>query len=313
MQKLLIVSSAFNEEDNVEQFVEEIKDNYEKFINNYDFNLKLELIIANNNSNDNTLKKLIELKQKYLFLRVFDNNANYGPDISLLNIFKNNIGDFNLILCSDLEDPPSLGFEMLEDLITNQELDACIGCKSDYKLNILNIFRRIYYIVTSFGARTKMVKGFHGFGVYKSRVIKNSNIYANRAYPDIRKSLLWSIVKFKKYNYLKRSRQKGVSSYTFFKYLKEGYSQLINTPSLSSRISIRVAFLAILLLIILMIFFFINFYIKIFDFPGGVTTILLITLFSSTLNYLLFALNAKQIEKIVLPNLLEIASSDEIK
>ena len=32
MQKLLIVSSAFNEEDNVEQFVEEIKDNYEKFM-----------------------------------------------------------------------------------------------------------------------------------------------------------------------------------------------------------------------------------------------------------------------------------------
>ena len=31
MQKLLVVSSAFNEEDNLEQFVEEIKYNYENF------------------------------------------------------------------------------------------------------------------------------------------------------------------------------------------------------------------------------------------------------------------------------------------
>ena len=259
------------------------------------------------------MKKLIELKQKYLFLRVFDNNANYGPDISLLNIFKNNIGDFNLILCSDLEDPPSLGFKMLEELIHNKDLDACIGCKCDNKFNILNIFRKLYYILTSFASRTTMVKGFHGFGVYRSRIINNSIIYAKRAYPDIRKSLLWSIIKFKKFKYFKKHRKKGVSSYTFFTYLQEGFSQLINTPSLSSRISIRVACLAIVVLILLMIFFFINFYAKILNFPGGITTILLITLFSSSLNYLLLALNAKQIEKIVMPNLLQIASSDEIK
>ena len=39
MQKLLVVSSAFNEEDNLEQFVEEIKYNYERFRNNCEFNL----------------------------------------------------------------------------------------------------------------------------------------------------------------------------------------------------------------------------------------------------------------------------------
>ena len=33
MQKLLVVSSAFNEEDNIEEFIEEINFNYENFIN----------------------------------------------------------------------------------------------------------------------------------------------------------------------------------------------------------------------------------------------------------------------------------------
>lgn len=313
MKKLLIVSSAYNEEGNIEEFVNQIKINYEIFKKNNNINLNLELIIANNNSSDNTLKKLIELKKQYSFLRVFDNNFNYGVDVSILNIFKRNKGDFNLILCSDLEDPPELAFKMLEELILNKEIDACIGCKIDSKLSILNIFRRIYYILTSFSTRTIMAMGFHGFGVYRSQVINNSIIYSKAAYPDIRKSLLWSMMNFKKYKYIKRLRNNGVSSYSFLKYFQEGINQLINSPSISSRISIRVAFMAIILLIILMIFFFINYFTKIFIFPGGITTILLITLFSSSLNYFLFALNAKQIEKIILPNLLEIASSDEIE
>ena len=158
-----------------------------------------------------------------------------------------------------------------------------------------------------------MAIGFHGFGVYRSQVINNSIIYSKAAYPDIRKSLLWSMMNFKKYKYIKRIRNNGVSSYSFLKYFQEGINQLINSPSISSRISIRVAFIAIILLIFLMIFFFINYFTKFFIFPGGITTILLITLFSSSLNYFLLALNAKQIEKIILPNLLEIASSDEIE
>ena len=58
---------------------------------------------------------------------------------------------------------------------------------------------------------------------------------------------------------------------------------------------------------------FLNHFTKFFVFPGGITTILMMILFTSTLNYFLFALNAKQIEKIILPNALEIASSEEIK
>lgn len=313
MKKLLVVSSAYNEEENIEDFVYEIKSNYDKFKNNYKFPIDLELIVANNNSEDKTLEKLIKLKKKFSFLRVFNNNLNYGGDISLLNILKNNCGDFNLLLCSDLEDPPKLGFQMLNDLILNKDLDACVACKRDEKFILFKILRFIYYILTSFSTRTSLVMGFHGFGAYRSSVIKNSIIYAQKVYPDTRKSLLWSIRNFKKYSYKKGGRMKGISSYSLKSYFQEGINQLRNAPLLSSRISIRVTFFVILILFFLMIFYLINFFMKFFVFPGGITTILIIILFTSTLNYFLFALNAIQIEKIVLPNPLEIASSEEIK
>ena len=218
-----------------------------------------------------------------------------------------------MILCSDLEDPPKLGFEMLNDLILNKNLDACIACKNKNKSSVLNIFRNIYYVLTSFSTRTTLISGFHGFGVYNSKVIQNTIIYAKRVNPDFRKSILWSIVNYKKYYYKKKLRKKGISSYSFFSYFKEGIEQLLSSPSLSSRISIRLALFLILILIFLMVFYFINYFTKFFVFPGGITTVILILLFTSVLNYLLFALNAKQIEKIVLPNPLEMATSEEIK
>ena len=62
MKKLLIATSAYNEEENIEDFIREIKFNYDKLKENYEFPLDLEVIIANNNSEDNTLKKLVSLK-----------------------------------------------------------------------------------------------------------------------------------------------------------------------------------------------------------------------------------------------------------
>ena len=313
MKKLLIASSAYNEEENIENFVREIKFNYDELKKNYELPLDLEVIIANNNSEDNTLEKLVSLKKEFSFLRVFNNSSNYGPDISTLNILRNNCGDFNLVLTSDLEDPPKLGFEMLKDLIRNKELDACIAYKSDKKFVLFKILRRIYYILTSFSTRTALISGCHGFGAYRSSAIKRAIVYATKVYPDSGKAFLWSIRNFKKYSYKKISRSKGTSSYSLSGYLKEGINKLLYSPSLSSRISIRVACFVIGLLLLLMTFYFINYFTKFFVFPGGVTTILLMILFTSTLNYFLFALNAKQIETIVLPNALEMANSEEIK
>ena len=80
MEKLLVVASAYNEEENIEEFIYQIKFYFDKFKNSYKFPIDLEIIVANNCSEDNTLKKLINLKKKFPFLRVFNNNLNCGAD-----------------------------------------------------------------------------------------------------------------------------------------------------------------------------------------------------------------------------------------
>ena len=59
MEKLLVVASAYNEEENIEEFIYQIKFYFDKFKNSYKFPIDLEIIVANNCSEDNTLEKLI--------------------------------------------------------------------------------------------------------------------------------------------------------------------------------------------------------------------------------------------------------------
>ena len=67
MKKLLIVSSVYNEEKNIEDFINEIYKQFENFKKNLTLPIALELILVNNKSQDKSLEKMIELKNKFLF------------------------------------------------------------------------------------------------------------------------------------------------------------------------------------------------------------------------------------------------------
>ena len=309
--KLAIISSAYNEEEGIEEFVKQISFNFDLFKKDFP-DIKYELVIANNKSFDNTLMKLIEIKKKYNFLRVFDNQNNFGYDISVLNTLKKVKADYYIIMCSDLEDPPELAFSMLRDLMRNEDLDSMLGVKRDEKKSLLNLFRFLYYIFTSFSTRTSFLSGYHGFGVYKKETIDTALLYAVNVSPDVRKSLLWASTNFKFDLYKKGLRSGGKSSYTNLSYFLEGFGQLINSPALSSRISIRIAFVANSFLILLAIFFVYNFFVNIMIFPPGITTIVVLILFTSAINYFLIALNSRQIENLTMPNKFLKAKSKEM-
>ena len=309
--KVAIITSAYNEEEGIEEFVSQIISNYESLKKDFS-DLTFELVIANNKSVDKTLNKLVELKKKFNFLRVFDNYVNLGYDISILNTLKKIKADYFIVICSDLEDPPKLAFSMLKDLITNEDIDSVLAVKRDNKKSFLNLFRYFYYIFTSFSTRTSFLSGYHGFGAYRKETIDTALQYAEKVSPDVRKSLLWASTNYQ-FNYYKKGiRLGGKSSYTKLSYFIEGFGQLINSPALSSRLSLRISFLANTFLILLGIFFVINFFIKIMNFPPGTTTIVVLILITSSINYLLLALNSRQIENLTMPNKFLKAKSREI-
>ena len=309
--KVVIITSAYNESEGIESFIKQINNNILKF-NEHKFDIEFELLIANNKSSDDTLDKLIKLKKRYSYLRVLNNKENFGVDISILNAMSFVKADYYIFLCSDLEDPPEIAFNMLLRLFRKNNLDSIFAVKKDRTPNLLNFFRTIYYLTTSFSTRTSVKHGFHGFGVYSQSTIKRALIYANKVAPNFRRSILWASINNETISYVKNKRSGGKSSYSPIGYLLEGVEHLLNSPALSSRLSIRLALLSILLTILLGMFFIINFFLNLMVFPQGITTLAMLILITSAINYLLIALNARQTENLLMPSILQMAETEEM-
>ena len=112
-KKISIISSAFNEEDNVAELYARVKEEMDKLQDKYDW----EQLVVDNASTDGTLAKLKEIAAKDKHLKVIANARNFGhirsPYYGILQCH----GDAVIYMASDLQDPPS----MIPDFIKQWE------------------------------------------------------------------------------------------------------------------------------------------------------------------------------------------------
>ncbi len=312
--RIALVTTAYNEADCIESFINEAHSNLSSLISSTDSISSFEICIANNCSKDNTLQLLLQKKSEFSQLRVIDNSINYGYDVSILNCLLHANADVYLVMCSDFEDPFSVAFQMLRQFLhgVDDTKSSILGVKS-LKLPIFfRLHRYIYYLISGFGSRTSTLPGFHGFGVYSSDSINRALDYALKVSPNARKALLWGSPYFETFSYLKSTRRGGKSSYTLFSYYKEALDQIFELPSLSSRLAIRFSLIFILMSIIAAFFFVLNWFGKLMIFPNGTTTIIMLIMLSSCFNLFVTSLLARQLENLVMPNSLDVLASREL-
>jgi len=113
VKKISIVSSCYNEEDNIDDLYNRVTMQWEKYKDKYEF----EYILLDNNSTDRTVEKLKNLALKDKRIKVILNSRNYGQDNSPLYGVLNASGDAVIEIVSDLQDPP----ELIPDLIKKWE------------------------------------------------------------------------------------------------------------------------------------------------------------------------------------------------
>ena len=105
MKKLIsVVSSAFNEQDNIEELCAQIKKTCETLQDSYDY----EQIILDNGSTDNTAEKLKELAATDNHIKVIINTRNFGHIRSPYYGMLQAKGDIVISIASDLQEPPEL-------------------------------------------------------------------------------------------------------------------------------------------------------------------------------------------------------------
>jgi len=133
------------------------------------------MVIADNNSSDESLTVLQRIVAKDPQVIGIANSSNYGPEASAVNAFRH-AGDCSLMicLCSDLQDPPEQSVEMVVRLLQDNSKDAVLAVKSRSAGGpLLQMARRTYYKALGYSSRLQQVpSGFHGFGCYRSEVVE---------------------------------------------------------------------------------------------------------------------------------------------
>ena len=212
MKKISLVSSCYNEEENLDTLYERVTKAIEPFCDKYEF----EYILLDNGSTDKTEQKLRELAQKDKRIKVILNTRNFGhirpPYYGMIQ----SSGEAIIYLASDLQDPPELIKDFIEKWEQGYKIVLGKKTKSEETL-LMFLIRSAYYEFLSRIADddSGLVKNCTGFGLYDKKVI---DIIKNMQdpYPYIR-GLICDIGYEKAFvEFTQPARKRGITKNNFY-------------------------------------------------------------------------------------------------
>lgn len=166
MKLLSVVTPCYNEEKNVENLYNQVKNVFEK-LPEYSY----EHIFIDNSSVDNTVEILRRIALLDKNVKVIVNIRNFGhirsPYYGMLSAH----GDAVILVVADLQDPP----EMIREFVNKWEhgYKIVIGIKTKSEENrMMFLIRKLFYNIITKISSADLIKNFTGFGLYDKKFIE---------------------------------------------------------------------------------------------------------------------------------------------
>ena len=240
-KKISIVTPTYNEDQNIEKLIFEIKKIMNSLQSKYDY----EHIVIDNSSKDNTINILKKNAKVDKNLKVIINTRNFGlirsPFYGLLQAK----GDAVIFFNSDFQDPP----ELITEYIKSWEKGHRITLGQKTKTNeffIIKYLKRFYYRLLNSISSINLPLDTTGSGIYDQKVIEQLRKIRD-PYPYLR-GLVAEIeeeINFIQFEQPKRLRGETKSSFfTHYDYMLLG---LIKHSSMPLRLVIFFGFISSLL------------------------------------------------------------------
>lgn len=235
MKTISIVTPCFNEEENVENLYQQVKDVF-KNLPEY----KYEHIFIDNDSSDKTVPIIKEILKNDPNVKLIVNIRNFGHIRSPFYGMLQSKGDAVVLIVSDLQDPPS----MIVDFIHKWEegYKIIVGVKTKSKENkLMFLIRKMFYSLIAKLSETDQIKNFTGFGLYDRQFIE---ILRNldEPYPYFR----GLISEFGFYRieipYTQPRREKGITKNNFYTLYDMAMLGFVNHSKLPLRLASFIGF-----------------------------------------------------------------------
>lgn len=235
MKKISILTPCYNEEGNVEELYERVKDVL-KQLPNYEY----EHIFIDNASQDQTVEILNRIAQKDPRVKVIVNARNFGPVRSGYYGILQAYGDAVIPLVADLQDPPEMILQFVEKWEEGYKVVKAV--KKPMKEGFFFYFaRQLFYKLMDNLSDIKVSRNFTGFGLYDQKVISILR-EINDPYPYFRGLIEELGFESFTFEYQQRKRKRGISSYNFYRYYNEAMLGITSHSQVPLRIATMLGF-----------------------------------------------------------------------
>jgi glycosyltransferase involved in cell wall biosynthesis len=229
-KKISIVTPCYNEEENVNQVYQQVKEVFAKLpVYTY------EHIFIDNCSKDKTVKILKEIAAGDKNVKIIVNSRNFGHIRSPFHGLMNSTGDAVISIVADLQDPPTMIPEFLEHWENGFKIVVGVKAKSEESWLFFHI-RKMYYSVATKLAENELLQNFTGFGLY-DKVIIDICRKLEDPYPYFRGMISEIGFDIKKIPYLQPVRKRGITKNNFYTLYDLGMLGITN----HSKVPLRLA------------------------------------------------------------------------
>ncbi len=272
MKKLIsIVSSAYNEQDNIEELCKQVKQVCMQLQEKYEY----EQILLDNGSTDNTAQKLKELAQQDKHIKVIINTRNFGHIRSPYYGILQAKGDIVILIASDLQEPISLIPKFIEQW--EHGYKVVLGQKISSKENkIMFLLRTCYYKLLNLfnDSGTKLLEHCTGFGLYDKEVIDKLRTL-NEPYPYLRGLICELGYNLTCIQFCQDKRKKGITKNNLYTLYDMAMLAFTNYSKVPLRIAVICGFILSVLSFCLAIFYLIFKLLFWYNLPIGIAPVLI--------------------------------------
>jgi len=167
---LSLVVPVFNESDAISFFlniVVKIFDSSKIFLQ--------EIIFINDGSTDDTLKILLDLKEKFPIMKIIDLSRNFGKEAATSAGLVASTGNIVVPIDVDLQDPPELIFEMIEKWCEGYDVVLGRRVNRDSDSWFKKVSADIFYVVHNSISDIKIPRNVGDFRLLDKKVVHKLN------------------------------------------------------------------------------------------------------------------------------------------
>ncbi|MAJ91738.1 MAG: glycosyl transferase family 2 [Legionellales bacterium] len=237
-KKLLsIVTPAYNEAENVDEFYSRVLDSTK------DLNLDVEIIYINDGSRDTTIDVIRNQRDNDDRITIIDLSRNFGKEIALTAGLDYSSGDAAIVIDTDLQDPPELIPKLVECWLSGYDVVNAkrIGRRGESLLKKVTSY--IYYRLLFHISAISIPADTGDFRLLDRKALDAlSKLREQHRY--MKGMFFWVGFRQKEIEYEREARFKGKTKWNFFSLLNLAFDGLTSFSILPLRLASIIGFLA---------------------------------------------------------------------